>query len=106
MGSVVARVVKARVTDEPGWMKKLIKGTYINEKNYPTMGFSPNTEAFKNELAQRLALRADFGTKLEFGVVDPDVELKNYLDKQKAAGSDKILAELQKQMDAWNSANK
>jgi putative aldouronate transport system substrate-binding protein len=97
---------RPEVTDEPGWMKKLIKGTYINEKNYPTMGFSPNTEAFKNELAQRLALRADFGTKLEFGVVDPDVELKNYLDKQKAAGSDKILAELQKQMDAWNSANK
>jgi putative aldouronate transport system substrate-binding protein len=42
---------------------------------------------------------------LKAGQLDPEENLPKFLEKQKAAGSDKIIAEAQKQLDAWSKAN-
>lgn len=42
---------------------------------------------------------------LEYGVLDPEVEIPNFIAKLKAAGIDDIIAEKQVQLDAWVEAN-
>jgi len=89
------------VDDEPGWMEKVLKATYINDKLLPHVGFFPEISDVKNEIAQRSSLRQNVGRAIELGAVDPATAYNDYLAKQKAAGSEKILAELQKQLDSW-----
>jgi putative aldouronate transport system substrate-binding protein len=97
---------RASAEDPPGFKAELLKGTYINEKQHPAAGFQADTSPIKNELAQRMALRNDLGVKLELGVVDPATNLADYLAKQKEAGIDKVLAELQSQLNAWKASQK
>jgi putative aldouronate transport system substrate-binding protein len=82
-------------------MDRVIKATYINDKIPPHVGFFPELSAVKNEIAQRYSLKENIGRALELGVLDPDEAYDDYIAKQKAAGSEKIIAELQKQLDAW-----
>ncbi|MNP85360.1 hypothetical protein D3C76_1850680 [compost metagenome] len=42
---------------------------------------------------------------LKSGQLDPEENLQKLLDKQKAAGADKVIAEAQKQLDAWLATN-
>lgn len=70
----------------------------------PTVSFFPDDAAIKNELAKRDALFEEFGKPLLYGLSkDPDKDLADYIQKQKDAGLDKIMAELQKQIDAYKS---
>lgn len=62
---------------------------------------SIDTTSIKTEIANRDALYNDLGKLLVYGnVKDVDKSLAEYIDKQKAAGLDKILAEYQTQVDA------
>ena len=65
----------------------------------PLAGFVPNTDAVKNEIAARDALYVEYGTMLDYGLVD-DVEkaLAEYIQKQKDAGLDKIIEAIQPQI--------
>ena len=73
----------------------------------PLAGFVPDTESIKTEIAKRDALHDELGKLLQFGIVkDVDKALNEYIEKQKAVGLDKILAELQKQVDAFRAGNK
>lgn len=85
----------------PNWMDRVVKATYINDKIPPHVGFFPDLSAVKNEISQRYSLKENVGRTIELGVVDPDEAYDDYIKKQEAAGIDKILAELQKQMAAW-----
>jgi putative aldouronate transport system substrate-binding protein len=71
----------------------------------PIAGLIPNTDSIKTEIAKRDALYDQIGKLLVFGAVtDVDKTLDDYIAKQKAAGLDKILAEVQKQVNAWITA--
>lgn len=62
---------------------------------------SIDSTIIKTELAKRDALYNDLGKLLIYGnVKDVDKSLKDYIDKQKATGLDKILAEYQSKVDA------
>jgi putative aldouronate transport system substrate-binding protein len=87
--------------DLPGWAEKEVKAAYINDKIPPHVGFFPDLSAVKNEIAQRFSNKQNIGKGLELGVLDPDEAYEDYIAKQNAAGVDKILAELQKQIDNW-----
>lgn len=89
--------------DLPNWAEKEVKAAYINDQLLPTTGFFPDLSAIKNEWAQRQSLKTNLGDALELGVSDPAKNYDDYIAKQKAAGIDKILAELQKQLDAWRA---
>ncbi|MCL6458561.1 MAG: ABC transporter substrate-binding protein [Gorillibacterium sp.] len=67
----------------------------------PALGFVWDPTNVKNEVAACENIKSEFSTALYTGTVDPDKYLPQYLEKLKAAGLDKIIAEKQKQLDEW-----
>jgi putative aldouronate transport system substrate-binding protein len=60
------------------------------------------------ELTALSTVDTQFGQPLELGLVDiddPDAGLNAWMQAQKDAGLDKVMAELQKQLDAFVAAN-
>ncbi|MBP3961599.1 ABC transporter substrate-binding protein [Paenibacillus lignilyticus] len=72
----------------------------------PAKGFRFNAESVANEITMVSNVDAKFALALESGTLDPEKTLPKYLEELKAAGVDKIIAEKQKQLDAWLAANK
>ncbi|WNR42789.1 ABC transporter substrate-binding protein [Paenibacillus roseipurpureus] len=78
----------------------------------PLLGFKPNLDPIKTELAQIAAVVKEYaGTTaqlvLESGAVaDSDKKYAEFISKMKAAGSDKVVAELQKQVDEFLKTKK
>ncbi|MDR1600210.1 MAG: extracellular solute-binding protein [Oscillospiraceae bacterium] len=72
-------------------------------KRSPIVGFALNTEPIQSELAQLDALREEYKNR----VYMPNYEEleAEYLSKVQLAGLDKVLAEMQAQVDAWAIAN-
>ncbi|QJD87489.1 ABC transporter substrate-binding protein [Cohnella herbarum] len=75
----------------------------INKDAKPSasLGFAFNVEPVKNEVAKVGAVVDQHLNALASGSVDPDKVLPEFLSKMKTAGSEKIVEELQKQLDAW-----
>ena len=69
----------------------------------PITGFTPTPDVIKTELAKRQQLADEQGKLLLSGIIKGDVDaaINEYIEKQKAAGLDKILAEVQKQVDEF-----
>lgn len=90
---------------EPGTWDATIK---MNESSTPSplLGFNFDPTPVKSEIAQTSTVTAQYVAMLETGSSDPDKILPEFIDKLKKAGSDKIIAEEQKQIDAWKSAKK
>ena len=55
-------------------------------------------------MAQVGAVVKEFGEPLIFGMVDPASAYPEFLEQLKTAGIDVIIAEAQKQLDAWAKA--
>lgn len=64
-------------------------------------GFVFDPEPVKNELISIDNANKAFIDGLKSGQLDPEENLPKLLEKQKAAGADKVIAEAQKQLDAW-----
>lgn len=65
------------------------------------LGFSFDTTPIKNEVGAMSNINQQYGPGLYTGTIDPNKALPEYIDKLKQAGLDKVLAEKQKQIDAW-----
>lgn len=76
-----------------------------NTRYRPHLGFTPNLDPIKTEVAQRTATYGEMGKLLEYGALPMD-KFDSYIQKQKDAGTEKIVTEIQKQLDAWKAANK
>lgn len=72
----------------------------------PILGFAFDPEPVKTELAACQTVLDEFMPTLGTGVVDPEEYLPKMLAKLKTAGQDKIIAEKQKQLDAWKASQK
>jgi len=72
----------------------------------PILGFVPNLSPIQNEVAQLATAAKQYCDPVDKGLVDVEPGLKACQDQIKAAGIDKIVAELQKQIDAWKASNK
>ncbi|MBD2848434.1 ABC transporter substrate-binding protein [Paenibacillus sp. IB182496] len=79
----------------------------LNESAYvqPTFGFSFDDSNVKAEAANVAAVKAEYEPLLMTGTVDPEEYLPEYLEKLRGAGAEKVLAEQQKQLDAWVAEN-
>lgn len=64
-------------------------------------GFKFNQEPVKAEMANLKAVENEFRKVIETGTVDPEKYLPQYLDKRLKAGSEKVLAEYQKQVEEF-----
>jgi putative aldouronate transport system substrate-binding protein len=70
------------------------------------LGFAFNSEPVKNEITALNNVTLQFQKVLETGSVDPSEKLPDFIAKLKSAGIDKVIAEKQKQLDAWAATNK
>jgi len=85
--------------DEDIWEEtKEINDSSINS---PLLGFSPNLENIQVEIAGCTAVVEEYYSMLVYGVVDVDEVYPEFIEKLDAAGVDKIISELQSQIDAW-----
>jgi len=69
------------------------------------LGFTFNVEPVKNEYTAITNVTNQFKVGLESGTLDPEKVLPEFIDKLKAAGIDKLIAEKQKQLDEWAQQN-
>ncbi|KRE34210.1 ABC transporter substrate-binding protein [Paenibacillus sp. Soil724D2] len=78
----------------------------------PLLGYKPNLDSIKTELAQIQAVVKEYAGSgatqiIETGAVtDTDAKYKEFIEKMKKAGSEKIAAELQKQVDEFLKTKK
>jgi putative aldouronate transport system substrate-binding protein len=75
-----------------------------NAKENILLTFKPRTEPISAEIAAIAAVADEYATPLVWGVVDPDEGLSQLQNALKAAGIDKVIEELQSQLDAFNAA--
>jgi len=69
------------------------------------LGFNFDPSKVSNEIAAVQNAKEAFWAPLMTGTVDPEVYVPKAIEKLKAAGLDKIIAEAQSQLDAWKAAN-
>ncbi|TVY01427.1 ABC transporter substrate-binding protein [Cohnella terricola] len=69
------------------------------------LGFNFDPSKVSSEIAAVQNAKEAFWAPLMTGTVDPDQYLPKAIEKMKAAGLDKIMAEAQSQLDAWRAAN-
>lgn len=75
--------------------------------NSPVDGLFISEDNIKNEVAKRDQAIEEFNKPIEYGnVKDVDKAVNDYIEKQKNNGLDKIIAEAQKQIDAYLAAKK
>jgi putative aldouronate transport system substrate-binding protein len=68
-----------------------------------SLGFFIEPEPIKNELAALSAVANEFND-LNFGLLDYDEVLPDMIEANKAAGSERVVAELQKQILEWKAS--
>ena len=75
----------------------------FNKTCLPTkiIGFSFDPTPVKTQIAAFDNIRKQYNDQLAYGVADPTVVGPQYIAKMKQAGMAAVLAELQKQLDAW-----
>lgn len=70
------------------------------------LGFTFNPDPVKNEIAAVSNVQKELNPGLYSGTLDTNEYLPKIIEKLKAAGADKIIAEKQKQLDEWVKTNK
>lgn len=80
----------------------------LNKKSVKSyaLGFSFDSTTVTTEIAAVTKAVDQYSLALDTGAVDPAVVLPQMLEKMKAAGSDKIIAEMQKQVNEWRASKK
>jgi putative aldouronate transport system substrate-binding protein len=72
-------------------------------KPSPIMGFKFKADAVSTEIANISSVVSEYTPGLNTGTIDPESKLAEFQQKLKTAGIDKVIAEAQKQLDAWKS---
>lgn len=88
---------------DPGVFEQQKKDTE-NAVSSPIMGFIFDPTAVSAEIANITTVIDQYTPALNTGTVDPASEMAEFLNKLKSAGIEKVVAEAQKQLDAFNSA--
>lgn len=90
---------------DPDNLKQIIED--FNTKgveSLPILGFNFDTEPVKNEMAALANVRNEYFWSLAAGSVDPATALPQFIEKLKANGIDKVVAEANAQLAAWQAA--
>ena len=67
----------------------------------PLMGFSFDTSSVQTEIANCEAISTEYLTISQYGMLDPEGNYQEYITKLDNAGADKIIAEMQRQVDEF-----
>lgn len=76
----------------------------VNDASVPSvlLGFALDTDPIKNEIAEITAASAEFEDMIN-GLVDLEKAIPMYIDALTNAGAEKVLAEVQRQVDEWKA---
>lgn len=85
---------------------KLMENENKNSAKSKVFGFTFDSTNVKTEYSSVLNVVNQYLPGLNCGSLDPDKELPNFIKALKDAGMDKIVAEKQKQLDAWTAKQK
>lgn len=77
------------------------KAVNDNAKQSPILGFSADMEPIKTEMNNCNSIVTEYMDKMNEGLADPIATNNEMLEKLKLAGVDKIIEELQRQIDEW-----
>ncbi|MBM7565971.1 ABC transporter substrate-binding protein [Paenibacillus sacheonensis] len=101
MGNVtIGHLLEGQAPDT--WQKTIDQN---NNAKVPTIfGFAFDPTPVKTEVANLEAVYKEYEAALTTGTVDPNVYVPKLIAANKKAGSEKVLAEKQKQLDAWLAA--
>jgi putative aldouronate transport system substrate-binding protein len=70
----------------------------------PALGFAFDSTPVAAELANVSSVMSEYLPSLGTGSVDPDRVLPEFLEKLRGAGNQRLIAEIQRQLDAWKAA--
>ncbi|MGG4205617.1 ABC transporter substrate-binding protein [Paenibacillus jamilae] len=84
---------------------KIVGENNKNEQISIALGFSYDSSKVKTEIANVNNVIGQYRPGLDTGSMEPEKYLQVFNAKLKAAGLDRIIAEKQKQLDAWFAAN-
>jgi len=99
------KLMKAKGTDAPDFMEQLLNFDKDTKRISPFMGFTFDQTPVKTEIAAVSTASNKYGPPLVQGSVDPEVKVPEFAAAMKKAGIDKVIAEVQKQLDAYMAAN-
>ena len=85
---------------------KLMESENKNSARSKAFGFTFDSTNVKTEYSSVMNVINQYLPGLNCGALDPDKEIPNFIKKLKDAGMDKIVAEKQKQLDAWVATKK
>lgn len=85
---------------------KLMDSENKSSAKSKAFGFTFDSSPVKTEYSSVLNVINQYLPGLNCGSLDPDKEIPNFVKKLKEAGMDKIVAEKQKQLDAWLAKQK
>lgn len=83
-----------------------IKSFNDNANKSSALGFSFDTTNVATELTSVQNVYDEYQKSIEYGFVDPATAIEEMNNKMTKAGIDKVIAEKQKQLDAWATTNK
>ncbi len=100
VGDIMLQLVTNK--EDPDKNKLLVE--YSNDAiNHVALGFRFRTEPIAAELTAVNAVSDGMMRALQTGYVDPEVELPKFIEDLKAAGFDKVKAEVEKQYAEWKA---
>lgn len=89
----------------PENLHELTQGINDGAKKSPLSGFTPNIDNIKTQVYNCTAVVDEYLKPLDSGVVDIDEAYPKFIEKLKAAGSEKIIEELNRQLAEWKKSN-
>ncbi|MGO4373890.1 ABC transporter substrate-binding protein, partial [Paenibacillus sp. MCAF20] len=90
-------------TEDADKWKKTVEANKAAIKS-KALGFAFNSEPLKTEITAIQNVMGQYRKGLESGSIDPAAKLEEFRGKLKTAGLEKVIAEKQKQLDAWAAA--
>lgn len=91
-------------TNDPADKWEKFKEFNDSATSAPLLGFQADTSAITTEIANLKNAKDSIYNALFSGTIDPKTNLPKVDQKLKDSGLDKVMAELQKQVDAWRAS--
>lgn len=105
LGSAISNTNRIRWESENPEYSELLIESNTNAKKSLALGFSFDPTNVTNEITQLDTVCSKYQVGLESGALDPEEYLPKFIEELKDAGIETVIAEKQKQLDAFLAAN-
>ena len=100
------RLIEYTVDPAPPDSNQLLKAFNDTGIISPILGFGFNPEPVKSEISAIKNCNEQYAPAIYTGMLETEPAVREYIAQLKSAGLDKVLAEMQKQIDEWKKMKK